>query len=121
MQQPTTVSVGPYSLMIRILGHWACHGIASLHNRASPPTINALVKACSLLVPPIPPGGGGWRGVSLTRLSSRCLANNVKMGGGPEVFGSRSFLIPASKGGNKAVTVRSKLRDECMGTAAPPA
>src|SRR6202158_1394727 len=66
-QQPTTVSVGPYSLITRVAGALSRQAATLSPARASPPTTNANVRP-GATAPGCSASSGRWAGVSLTRL-----------------------------------------------------
>ena len=121
MQHPTTVSVGPYSLIRRVAGALARQNATASAFSASPPITSARTRPAS------DAAGSRWlsawtcAGVSLSRLRLSPLSIACWSASTPCASGSRSTQRPHISGVYRLVTVRSKPTGEWTGAPLPSA
>src|SRR6185503_18271479 len=112
MQQPTTVSVGPYSLMILVSGAFVRQKSNFSVNNASPPITNVFT------FPATSDGGinsanrSRCAGVILIKLKSVSFLSASASESTPLSGAASTTDLPVSNGVNRLVTVKSKETGE---------
>ncbi len=118
--QPTTASVGPYSLTIRASGKTRRQRAAISGCISSPPTTNVRTEPGSAPSPSSAQTRSRWAGVILTMEKSRSPERSSGSSSRAPPPGSMVTLRPPSSGSRKLGTARSKAKEPNIGAPSRP-
>ena len=116
-EQPTTVSVGPYSLTTTAPGASSRQSATVSAGSASPPTTK--VRTCTCSPSSSRPRSARCAGVSFTSVRSRAERSVSASPATSAPSGTSITRPPDTSGASSEVTVRSKESDECTGEPSP--
>src|SRR5215213_2485947 len=112
---PTTVSVGPYSLISRVPAACSRHPRTVSLPSASPPITSTRALAPNSAALNCWFSTSKCDGVNFTSPNGPCSRRLATNPSTPTVSGTSTTLCPTSSGDHRLVILRSKLIDECSG------
>ncbi len=118
-QQPTVVSVGPYSLISRVAGACLRHSDRCDSRSASPPMTRHRVSARRSGAGSASPSASACAGVTLSRLAPAAAVSRVTRPSLVSSAGCSTTRWPQVSGSSRLVTARSNAGDEVTGTPHP--